>query len=223
VQYFVGDFDATTCKFTAHSRGLADYGTFYAPNTMQLPNGRRLVWGWLNGFPGGRGWNGCLSLPRQLSLAADGQLVQEPAPQLSKLRGRAVSWEGARLNASAQSVVLPATNALEIQADISLTSPQPLELEIKGPSADAKPVTIRYEGGELAVLDSKAPLPLSGPVRQLKLRVFIDHSVLEVFANGTVCLTRVIPTLEAGATLSVRAAGQAQVKRLRVWPMNSIW
>jgi len=70
VQYFVGDFDAETCRFQQRTRGFLDHGpNYYAPNTMLIPDGRRLVWGWVNGFQAGRGWNGCLSLPRQLSLS----------------------------------------------------------------------------------------------------------------------------------------------------------
>jgi beta-fructofuranosidase len=65
---------------------------------MLVPDGRRMVWGWVNGFPGGRGWNGCLSLPRVLSFSRDGQLRQNPAPQLSKLRGERVAWRNLRLD-----------------------------------------------------------------------------------------------------------------------------
>ena len=37
VQYFIGDFDAETCRFQAQSHGLLDVGpNFYAPNTMQV-------------------------------------------------------------------------------------------------------------------------------------------------------------------------------------------
>jgi len=99
VQYFVGDFDAEICRFRPRTRGLLDYGpNFYAPNTMLVPDGRRLVWGWVNGFPGGRGWNGCLSLPRQLSFSREGELRQHPAPQLRKLRGKRAAWQNVPLN-----------------------------------------------------------------------------------------------------------------------------
>src|SRR5258708_3366104 len=98
VQYFVGDFEAESCRFQAHGRGWVDCGAdFYAPNAMQVPDGRRIVWGWVRGFPGGHGWNGCLSLPRLLSLSRGGDLRQEPAPQLSKLRGEGIKWRNIRL------------------------------------------------------------------------------------------------------------------------------
>ena len=34
-------------------------------------------------------------------------------------------------------------------------------------------------------------LPI-GEAKSLDLRVFLDHSILEVYANGTVCVTRII-------------------------------
>jgi beta-fructofuranosidase len=225
VQYFIGDFDPATCRFTARSRGLVDYGSsFYAPNTLQVPDGRRLVWGWLNGFPSGHGWNGCLSLPRELGVSRDGRLRQVPAPQLSKLRGQPREWRSARLPAAGDAFALPATNTLEIQADINLRSALSLALEIKTGSAGAIPVAIHFDGAQLTVLGASAPLSIAENDQQLNLRIFIDRSVLEVFANETVCLTKIIPTLDPGATLSIRAAGgEAGVKHLRAWPMKTIW
>lgn len=40
-----------------------------------------------------------------------------------------------------------------------------------------------FDGLKLRVLDANAPLPLAGGERKLKLRMFVDRSVLEVFAN----------------------------------------
>ncbi len=38
VQYFVGDFDAATCRFTPRTRGLLDYGSsFYALTPCRFP------------------------------------------------------------------------------------------------------------------------------------------------------------------------------------------
>jgi beta-fructofuranosidase len=223
VQYFVGDFDPTMCRFAARTNGLLDYGSFYAPNTMLVPDGRRLVWGWINGFPGGRGWNGCLSLPRLLSIDRDGQLRQEPAPQLSKLRGRPLAWRNIRLHAGDESLDLPHTNTLEIRADLELRSAGRISLAITSRSAVTRSVTLNYEDGQLTVMDARAPLRISGN-REMNLRIFIDRSVLEVFANETVCVTKVIPTLETDTVLKISAGGgDAVVKQLCAWPMRSIW
>lgn len=223
VQYFVGDFDPATCRFTARTNGLLDCGTFYAPNTMLVPDGRRLVWGWVNGFPNGRGWNGCLSLPRQLGVAKDGRLRQTPAPQLAKLRGKTVSWRNVRLKTGSETFRLPETSTLEIQLD--LVTAKKLVLEITDDAHQEKPARISFDGAQLSVLDAKAPLAVPGDnEKELKLRIFLDRSVLEVFANETVCVTKVIEPLKPGASLTIRAEDdRAAAKRVEAWPMKTIW
>lgn len=225
VQYFVGDFDAETCRFTARTRGVLDWGSsFYAPNTMQVPDGRRLVWGWLNGFPGGLGWNGCLSLPRQLSFSCDGQLRQNPAPQLTKLRGAKAEWKNVRLANGGEALPLPKTNTLEIRAEIDLQSANRVELGIKSAGKDAPVVAVTFDGAELQVMDVKAPLCLAKGERKLTLRIFIDRSVLEVFANETVCVTKIITPLDSTASLAIHAdGGPAVAKQIQAWPMRTIW
>jgi beta-fructofuranosidase len=225
VHYFIGDFDAATCRFQWRARGLLDCGpNFYAPNTMQVPDGRRLVWGWVNGFPGGHGWNGCLSLPRQLSLSRDGQLRQDPAPQLAKLRGKPVKWRNLSLAGQGEVLDLPNTNTLEIFARINLQTAKAVALEFNSSEEGGQPLKLRFTGSELTLLDAKAPLSLAGGAPELRLRIFIDRSVLEAFANETVCITKTIPPLAANATLAIRAEdGPARAKLVEAWPMKTIW
>jgi beta-fructofuranosidase len=59
----------------------------------------------------------------------------------------------------------------------------------------------------------------------LKLRVFVDRSVVEVFVNGKLYLAmRVYPGRKDSVGVSVRAQGQdAVLKKLDAWQMQSIW
>ncbi len=85
-------------------------------------------------------------------------------------------------------------------------------------------MVINFNGLELQVLDAKAPLTLAKGERKLTLRIFIDRSVLEVFANETVCITKTIAPLEANAVLEIRAEGDnANAKTIQAWPMKKIW
>jgi beta-fructofuranosidase len=225
VQYYVGDFDAETCRFQARTRGLLDYGpSFYAPNTLQLTDGRRIVWGWVNGFPGGHGWNGCLSVPRELSLSSDGQLRQSPASQLRKLRGGAVEWRNTLLRAEGTAFRLPHTNTLEIRAEILLRNSDSIVLSLNSAVASPSHVTMKFDGSKFKMEDADGPLSLAGSQGKLDLRIFIDRSVLEIFANDTLCATRIISSLDADATLQVSSSdGSAQAKRIEAWPMKTIW
>lgn len=85
-------------------------------------------------------------------------------------------------------------------------------------------IAIKWDGAELSALDSKAPLAPAEGGRKLSLQIFIDRSVLEIFANQTVCITKVITPLDNAPTLSVSAqGGNARVKEIKAWPMNTIW
>ncbi len=96
-------------------------------------------------------------------------------------------------------------------------------LRIKSDADAAPPVIITFSSSELKVMDVEAPLSLAKVGRKLGLRIFIDRSVLEVFANETVCATKIISPLDAHATLEIRAQGGAATAKVQAWPMKTIW
>ena len=59
----------------------------------------------------------------------------------------------------------------------------------------------------------------------LKLRVFVDKSVVEVFANGKQCLAvRVYPGRKDSLGVSLRSQGRdAMLKSLDAWQMKNIY
>ena len=63
------------------------------------------------------------------------------------------------------------------------------------------------------------------PDEPLALRIFIDRSVVEVFANGRQCVAlRVYPGREDSAGVSLRACGsEAALRSLDAWQMGSIY
>ena len=59
----------------------------------------------------------------------------------------------------------------------------------------------------------------------LKLRVFVDKSVVEVFANGKQCVAmRVYPDKAESVGVSLRSQGQScELKSLDAWQMQDIY
>ena len=59
----------------------------------------------------------------------------------------------------------------------------------------------------------------------LQLRIFIDHSVVEVFVNGRQCVTvRAYPGLEGSDGVSIRSSGRdAVLNSLSAYQMKSIY
>ena len=78
--------------------------------------------------------------------------------------------------------------------------------------------------------DVRSRAPETGPVflerdEPLRLRVFVDRSVVEVFVNGKQCVAmRVYPGREDSVGVSLRSQGQdARVVSLDAWQMENIY
>ncbi|BAW93938.1 fructan beta-fructosidase [Actinomyces sp. Chiba101] len=78
--------------------GSQDLGEnyFYAPQSTLLPDGRRIMIGWMQSALDkeramAAGWSGSMSIPREVGLAEDGTLRYRPIAELERLRGRQVA------------------------------------------------------------------------------------------------------------------------------------
>ena len=115
------------------------------------------------------------------------------------------------------------TNAFEVELELDLQTARNLHCDFQTTNQTSR-VTMSYDGLELRLQDAKAPLQLPKGERKLKLQIFMDRSVLEVFANDTVCLTKTIKPFEGDAILRVQVdGGIAKVKRFQSWAMGSVW
>ena len=143
---------------------------------------------------------------------------------LSKLRGKELKWRNLPLSGQGEVLALPKTNTLEIFARVDFQTAKAVVLEFKSSDKNAQPITLGFNGSELAVMEIKAPLPLAARGQELELRVFIDRSVMEVFANETRCVTEAITPLAANTALAIHAEdGTAKAKLIEAWTMKTIW
>jgi Beta-fructosidases (levanase/invertase) len=236
VRYFIGK--RRDRAFEVTSRGILDHGDFYAPQSMSVDDGY-LTWGWL---PEARdaeaqwdaGWSGSLSVPRKLEVDDSGDLTQRPAPQLTALRdttridGASVSLDDERWTPSAGG------RTLELNATVALDDADAVTLSVFESPDRRERTEIRYAATNKLVVDRSAAsddprvrdndqrmtvTPFDEP---LTLRVFLDGSTVEIFANERHCLTsRVYPTRADSTGLSFAAAGgRADVKDVSVWQLG---
>ncbi|HXG46763.1 MAG TPA: glycoside hydrolase family 32 protein, partial [Methylomirabilota bacterium] len=225
VEYFVGRFDAEAGRFTSERDGRLDHsGHFYAPNSLVDPEGRRVLWGWVRGFPDGLGWNGCLTLPRVLALNDRGELLQESLPALTRLRGAALTRDRLTLTNATNVLDSIQGDALEIETHLDRGTARDVTLWVRRSTNGDQAVPVSWDGSRLTVDGIAAPVPAAEGSRALKLRVFVDKSVLEVYAHDRICLTRVLKSRPEDVGVAVGAReGTATVELLRAWPMRSIW
>ena len=157
-----------------------DFGhDFYAPQAFVDDAGRTILVGWMGTFddnytsvPDGLDWWHCMTVPRMLARRSDGRILQTPAPELEELRGEA------------QELGAQATVAGRL-ADIALT-----DIQGEGALTLDDSLQIFYEGGRLGIryLDETSAAgrkDRSIPLDALcDLRVLVDGSAVEIFANG---------------------------------------
>jgi len=240
VVYFLGTYEDG--EFDAERRDKLDHGDFYAPQSMWTDDGRVLTWGWLPeardlGAQWDAGWSGALSLPRELSLADDGGLCQRPAPELTELRGDETSRDAVRLGPGDTERLPVDSRTFELRATVRLEDAEAVELRVLESPDGTERTPIRYTSESEVAVDrtsssenpqatvdtqSMRVTPYDAP---LSLRVFVDGSVVEVFANERHCLTsRVYPTREDATGVSLAAeGGRATVASLNVWELQRAW
>ena len=100
----IGHFDPESRRFIPESDHAVDYGIdFYAPTTILMPDGRRVMIGWMQNWDTtkltgrkDRRWFGQMSLPREICIK-NGRLYQQPIRELEKLRRGGVHYENVRI------------------------------------------------------------------------------------------------------------------------------
>ena len=228
VRWKVGTY--SNLRFAPEKEGVVDWGSYYAAKTMLDANGRRILWGWI---PEARpdaeliaaGWAGAMSLPRVLSLNSQNELQTTVADAIQKLRTDKVGMLTYAKAPSSHQHTLDGVRIQNLSAEIELQL-QPgagdCTLRLYSDSGDFVSISGQNQTGgrELRVNTLGAPLPGS-PASPLSLHIFLDGSVLEVFANGTVALTARVYQVPSGS-LRLKLDGHAKLLSLNAWQLKPI-
>ena len=101
--YFAGDYDSETHSFVKKEPHPLDYGMdFYAPQTTELPDGRRIMIAWMKSWdacviPDSQDWQGMMTLPRELELK-DGRIWQKPVREIETYHKNFCKYEKAEID-----------------------------------------------------------------------------------------------------------------------------
>jgi beta-fructofuranosidase len=249
--WFIGDY--RDGRFTPESSGPLDGNlhthpaTFYAPQVFRDATGRVLMFGWLRDtrVRPDVGYSGAMSLPRVLTLRNDGRLGMAPASELEKLRQRHWRIEPQTLTQAGMSEALKQVGGqcLEILADVEPANAEAIVLSVLvAPQQDEAPrqeTTITIHGFPLREVSigrahaSRSPGVATGDVvhrferlseeKSLRLHVFVDRSIVEVFVNGRCCVTaRVYPSNDKAVGIDLQSrGGDASLRSLDIWALGS--
>ena len=251
-QYYIGDYDRTTHRLTPDYHGRMNYGpqavgSLHAPSATIDDKGRFLAFFNVKEGKLRQGWNDIMTMPRCFSLNADDSLHIEPATEVESLRFDHRRVEPMDIAAN-EEVVLDGVvgKAMEIEAVIDVAAAREVGIcVLRSPDGEERTrISLfkynheRFGYRSLQIDVSAASLrtdvfartPEIGPLELaegelLRLRIFVDRSVVEVFANERQCLTiRAYPEREDSGGVSVFArGGAAKLVSLETWRMRSIW
>lgn len=227
----IGTFDEETDTFTEEKNQAIDYGIdFYAPQTVEAPDGRRIMIGWMQNWDTcslrmpDQPWYGQMSLPRELSIK-NGRLYQSPIRELEKLRCHRVAYENI---------------SVEGQLDLDEIEGRRVDMELTLRPADAEnmyrkftvyfakndeyrtslsfrphesvlKIDRKFSGSRRAIIHQRRCLVNSSD-GELKLRLILDRFSVEVFINdGEQVMSTVIYTDQDANAISFEADGAVKL------------
>jgi beta-fructofuranosidase len=240
---FVGRYDGLS--LAPDTVQQLDYGGkhFYAPLSFTDRRGRRIVFGWAMEGRGpaaqaAAGWAGVMSLPRELALGRDGRVVMRPVPELQALRGERLARRELTVAPGAP-LALPelAGDMLELEVELRPAAGGACGLALRRSPDGAEETVVRYDPAarrltverarsslfpDVESEEHSAPLALE-PGEPLRLRVFLDRSILEVFAGDQVAITtRIYPSRPDSLGVALLADGGAEAV-VEGWRLRGVW
>lgn len=203
---------------------------FYAPQSMEAPDGRRILVAWM-GLPEltypteAFAYCGCLTIPRELTID-NGVLLQKPVKELRNYRKNEQQLSKEELSQSVATKM-----AYEIVAEIKPCA-QDFSLDLCCNEALGEFTRIFYKGetGELWLDRSCSGTEILGEVggttrllatgiKEVYLNIFIDQSSIEIFINDGIAVasSRIFPTSKE-RFLSGQFADEQQAQ-LTMWDL----
>jgi len=250
-RYYVGEWKGEQLHPQYHEMMSYSDNEYFAPESYTDGKGRRILFAWVfdgrsDAVRTASGWSGMLALPRVLELGPDNRLLMRPAEELEALRYNPVVMGETAIPAGGE-VAIPfaavADNVLEVEVELSGEGAGEYGIKVCCAAEGQAETAIGYDAGEgkLKIDTSRsgpnrkkaksvigtatgeveaAPLKLAGG-EPIKLRIFVDRCLVEVFAEGgRQALSRVVypPAGATGLRLYAKG-GPARARQVRVWDL----
>lgn len=249
VFYWIGTFDSDACRFIPDQAEpqLIDVGDFHftGPSGMVDPKtGRSIIFTIAQGertpqLDYDSGWAHNAGLPISLTLREDGRLGIEPIEELQVLRGaHLISLTDSTLREANHLLQKLQGDRLEIRIEFAAGSTKRAGLKVRQSPGGEEETLLYYDwtlsglgvdrtkttlaSNERSAGVQSGKLELNG--EDLCLHVYLDHSMLEAYANGLKSLTtRVYPSRLDSLGLQLWGEEELMIKSLNIWEMTSIY
>jgi sucrose-6-phosphate hydrolase SacC (GH32 family) len=246
VFYWIGTWSTENLEFVPDSEQpqMFDYGDhFTGPSGMVDEKGRNIIFSIAQDRRTEKqhhdsGWAHNAGLPLMLYLREDGRLGIEPVPELLALRKeKLVSFENKKVNDANKLLDSIKGDMLEIilEFDKCCAAEYGIALRCTPDGTEETLILFNEETSTLYADRTKSsfdcdvendikggPLDIGG--ENLKLHIYIDKSMIEVYANGLKSITtRAYPVSDAANGLKIAGPENTLVKNMEVWRLNSAY
>lgn len=200
--FIYGHYDKSLHKFEWEKITSADYGLdFYAPQTLQTADGRRIMIGWMQSWDAKfmkdfLDWSGMMTLPRELSIR-DGKIYQSPVRELEKYRKNKVEYTGQKIT---EATSLEGVNGRIIELQVEITEFGFHHFAIHFACNDEYEMLLQYNHMRKCLTIDRThsgllrdvvcrrkmlaePFVWAGQGEVLKLQLLLDRYSVEVFVN----------------------------------------
>lgn len=219
--------------FAPRSTGRLDTGSrWYAPQSFDAPDGRRVAFGWLREneeeLPEDeRGRVGVMSLPRELFRGPGGTLGMAPATELTALRANSLSV--ARQGCSDGVVTLEAEGDMRaVEVEVACVGDGAVVIDL----LDAKGALVLEAAvteSSVEVATTRLQFPGGGIPIAGNLRLFYDDGICEVFNPAGLARAEIFHRLPAVRSVVVRLCSadgrvvELLAETVKAWELEPIW
>lgn len=239
-QYYTGKYSDDRFEPETHGRMTWVDNGYFAPESLVDDKGRRIMWAWIFDRREGEtreasGWSGTMSLPRVLWLGEDNTLRMRPAAELEVLRYNLKEMNDLVIKADSEMPLGGISgNSLELSLEMIPDGAEKFGVKVCCSPDGEEETVIFYDAadkklkidttksslGEGSKSVEAGPFELK-PDESLNLRVFVDKSVVEIFANDRQgVMRRIYPTRDDSIAVTLFSCGGAtKVKSIKAWDM----
>ena len=228
VIYLTGTYDKETHKFVREDVQPLDSGIdFYAPQSMQTPDGRRVMIAWMQAWPNskfvpdGVKYFGQMTLPREINYR-NGKLIQQPVREIENYRGEYVHYENVEIS---DETVLNGVDGRVLDMTVKLKVTDAFKkFTIKLAADETYDSTITYDpvrevlsldrsrSGYMYDILHKRDIQVKPAGGEVTLRILMDRFSVEIFINdGSQTATMVLFTPQEADNISFAADGKAKI------------
>ena len=224
-RYFIGDFKNERFLPEYHALLGGNSSRYFAPESLLTPDGRRVNWTW---YRGGH-VKGIQSLPTELELSSNGTLRMRPIKELKSLRYDKQTRKKVTVKKDAP-VMLEKIKGQHLELKMVVKKPGEhnfgVDVLCDEQGQTGLRINVNRENNLLEVGSEKAPFVLNKD-EALKLRIFVDTTLIEVFANERQIIMTDKPR-DADAKINDGVAlfsqGQdIQIDKITAWKMKSAY